>query len=67
MSRDARRAEIHDGGEEFQEAVHMHQDDEYGKNVLDGFNQQLEAMKVQPASVTSYQTWSSDSVRRLPR
>src|SRR3954468_24801672 len=31
----------------------MHQDDEYGKNVLDGFTQQLEAMKVQPASITS--------------
>src|SRR3954453_9250929 len=38
----------------------MHQDDEYGKNVLDGFTQQLEAMKVQPASVTSYKRGASD-------
>jgi branched-chain amino acid transport system substrate-binding protein len=38
----------------------MHQDDEYGKNVLDGFNQQLEAMKLQPASITSYKRGASD-------
>src|SRR3954447_23363999 len=38
----------------------MHQDDEYGKNVLDGFTQQLEAMKVQPASITSYKRGASD-------
>ena len=38
----------------------MHQDDEYGKNVLDGFNQQLDAMKVTPASVTSYKRGASD-------
>src|ERR1700761_1831833 len=38
----------------------MHQDDEYGKNVLDGFNQQLAAMKLQPASVTSYKRGASD-------
>jgi branched-chain amino acid transport system substrate-binding protein len=38
----------------------MHQDDEYGKNVLDGFNQQLAAMKVQPASITSYKRGASD-------
>ncbi|GLR87171.1 ABC transporter substrate-binding protein [Bradyrhizobium iriomotense] len=38
----------------------MYQDDEYGKNVLDGFNQQLEAMKVQPASITSYKRGVSD-------
>jgi branched-chain amino acid transport system substrate-binding protein len=38
----------------FQKPCIMHQDDEYGKNVLDGFNQQLTAMKVLPASVTSY-------------
>jgi len=38
----------------------MHQDDEYGKNVLDGFNQQLEAMKIQPASITSYKRGASD-------
>jgi ABC-type branched-subunit amino acid transport system substrate-binding protein len=38
----------------------LHQDDEYGKNVLDGFTQQLTAMKMQPASVTSYKRGASD-------
>src|ERR1700761_2247876 len=38
----------------------MYQDDEYGKNVLDGFNQQLAAMKLQAASVTSYKRGASD-------
>jgi ABC-type branched-subunit amino acid transport system substrate-binding protein len=38
----------------------MHQDDEYGKNVLDGFNQQLEAMKLTPASITSFKRGASD-------
>lgn len=44
----------------FKKPCIMHQDDEYGKNVLDGFNQQLTAMKVQPASVTSYKRGASD-------
>ncbi|MBR0822917.1 ABC transporter substrate-binding protein [Bradyrhizobium liaoningense] len=44
----------------FQKPCIMHQDDEYGKNVLDGFNQQLTAMKIQPASVTSYKRGASD-------
>src|SRR6201746_2078878 len=44
----------------FKKPCVMHQDDEYGKNVLDGFTQQLEAMKVQPASVTSYKRGASD-------
>lgn len=38
----------------------MYQDDEYGKNVLDGFTQQLEAMKIKPASITSYKRGVSD-------
>lgn len=38
----------------------MHQDDEYGKNVLDGFTLQLEAMKIKPASITSYKRGVSD-------
>ncbi|WP_315833452.1 ABC transporter substrate-binding protein [Bradyrhizobium prioriisuperbiae] len=38
----------------------MHQDDEYGKNVLDGFTQQVEAMKLTAASVTSYKRGASD-------
>ena len=44
----------------FKKPCIMHQDDEYGKNVLDGFNQQLEAMKLQPASITSYKRGASD-------
>src|ERR1700712_4613206 len=44
----------------FKKPCLMHQDDEYGKNVLDGFTQQLEAMKAQPASVTSYKRGASD-------
>jgi ABC-type branched-subunit amino acid transport system substrate-binding protein len=44
----------------FRKPCIMHQDDEYGKNVLDGFNQQLTAMKVQPASITSYKRGASD-------
>src|SRR4051812_12397605 len=44
----------------FKKPCVMHQDDEYGKNVLDGFTQQLEAMKVTPASVTSYKRGASD-------
>lgn len=38
----------------------MHQDDEYGKNVLDGFTLQLAAMKIKPASITSYKRGVSD-------
>lgn len=38
----------------------MHQDDEYGKNILDGFTQQVAAMKLTPASVTSYKRGASD-------
>ncbi|WP_439396110.1 ABC transporter substrate-binding protein [Bradyrhizobium sp. PMVTL-01] len=44
----------------FKKPCIMHQDDEYGKNVLDGFNQQLSAMKMQPASITSYKRGASD-------
>jgi branched-chain amino acid transport system substrate-binding protein len=38
----------------------MYQDDEYGKNVFDGFTQQLEAMKLKAASVTTYKRGASD-------
>jgi branched-chain amino acid transport system substrate-binding protein len=44
----------------FKKPCIMYQDDEYGKNVLDGFNQQLEAMKLQAASVTSYKRGVAD-------
>jgi branched-chain amino acid transport system substrate-binding protein len=44
----------------FKKPCIMHQDDEYGKNVLDGFNQELAALKVQPASITSYKRGASD-------
>jgi ABC-type branched-subunit amino acid transport system substrate-binding protein len=38
----------------------MYQDDEYGKNVHDGFMQQLEVEKLKPASVTTYKRGASD-------
>ena len=44
----------------FQKPCIMHQDDEYGKNVIEGFSQQLEAMKIQPVSITSYRRGASD-------
>jgi ABC-type branched-subunit amino acid transport system substrate-binding protein len=44
----------------FKKPCIMYQDDEYGKNVLDGFNQQVAAMKLTPASVTSYKRGVSD-------
>ena len=44
----------------FKKPCILHQDDEYGKNVLDGFNQQVTAMKLTPASVTSYKRGVSD-------
>jgi ABC-type branched-subunit amino acid transport system substrate-binding protein len=44
----------------FKKPCILHQDDEYGKNVLDGFTQQLDAMKLTPASVTSYKRGASD-------
>ena len=44
----------------FKKPCIMHQDDEYGKNVLDGFTQQVAAMKLTPASVTSYKRGVSD-------
>src|SRR6059058_6407667 len=47
-------------GKNFKKPCIMHQDDEYGKNVLDGFTQQVTAMKLTPASVTSYKRGASD-------
>jgi ABC-type branched-subunit amino acid transport system substrate-binding protein len=44
----------------FKKPCIMSQDDEYGKSVLDGFTQQLEVMKLQPASITSYKRGASD-------
>lgn len=44
----------------FKKPCILHQDDEYGKSVLDGFNQELAALKVQPASITSYERGASD-------
>src|ERR1700709_1408375 len=44
----------------FKKPCLMHQDDEYGKSVLDGFTTQLDTMKVPPASVTSYKRGASD-------
>src|SRR5216117_629243 len=44
----------------FKKPCIMYQDDEYGKNVLDGFTQQVTAMKLQPASVTTYKRGAAD-------
>ena len=44
----------------FTKACILYQDDEYGKNVLDGFTAQLDAMKLKPASVNSYKRGASD-------
>ena len=45
---------------DFKKPCIMYQDDEYGKNVLDGFTQQIQAMKMAAASVTSYKRGASD-------
>ncbi|HXW28554.1 MAG TPA: ABC transporter substrate-binding protein, partial [Xanthobacteraceae bacterium] len=45
----------------------MHQDDEYGKNVLDGFNAQLAAMAIKPASITSYKRGATDFSAQIAR
>jgi len=38
----------------------MHQDDEYGKNVLDGFNAELAALKIEAGTITSYKRGATD-------
>ncbi len=45
----------------------MHQDDEYGKNVLDGFNQQLAAMKLPAGTITSYKRGATDFSAQIAR
>ena len=45
----------------------MHQDDEYGKNVLDGFTAQLTAMAIKPASITSYKRGATDFSAQVAR
>jgi ABC-type branched-subunit amino acid transport system substrate-binding protein len=45
----------------------MHQDDEYGKNVLDAFNAQLAAMKVETGTVTSYKRGATDFSAQVAR
>src|SRR5215469_11550156 len=45
----------------------MHQDDEYGKNVLDGFSAQLTAMAIKPASITSYKRGATDFSAQIAR
>jgi branched-chain amino acid transport system substrate-binding protein len=45
----------------------MHQDDEYGKNVLDGFTAQLAAMKIEPGTETSYKRGASDFSAQVAR
>jgi branched-chain amino acid transport system substrate-binding protein len=45
----------------------MYQDDEYGKNVLEGFEKQLDAMKIKAASVTSYKRGASDFAAQVSK
>src|SRR5947208_8650914 len=45
----------------------MHQDDEYGKNVLDGFTSQLAAMHIEPGTVTTYKRGASDFSAQVAR
>ncbi len=45
----------------------MHQDDEYGKNVLDGFTAQLAAMKQQPGTITTFKRGATDFSAQVAR
>ena len=45
----------------------MHQDDEYGKNILDGFSQQLSAMKVPVGTITSFKRGATDFSAQVAR
>jgi branched-chain amino acid transport system substrate-binding protein len=45
----------------------MYQDDEYGKNVHDGFTQQLKAMKIKSGTETSYKRGASDFSAQIAR
>jgi branched-chain amino acid transport system substrate-binding protein len=45
----------------------MFQDDEYGKNVLDGFTLQLAAMKIKSGTETSYKRGASDFSAQVAR
>jgi branched-chain amino acid transport system substrate-binding protein len=45
----------------------LHQDDEYGKNVLDGFTAQLAAIKMEPGTVTTYKRGASDFSAQIAR
>ncbi|WP_354066967.1 ABC transporter substrate-binding protein [Bradyrhizobium sp. OAE829] len=44
----------------FKKPCVMHQDDEYGKNVLEGFTQQVAAMRLTPASIVSHRRGATD-------
>ena len=45
----------------------MYQDDEYGKNVLTGFTEQLAAMKIQPGTETSFKRGATDFSAQIAR
>jgi len=45
----------------------MYQDDEFGKNVTDGFEAQLKAMNLKAAAVTSYKRGASDFSSQIAR
>jgi len=44
----------------FEKPCVVYQDDEYGKNILDGFTQQLESMKLKPTTEVSFKRGTSD-------
>ena len=50
----------------FKKPCILHQDDEYGKNVLDGFTQQLTAMKMQPDRKSTRLNSSHYGLSRMP-
>src|SRR5207344_1770707 len=52
---------------DFKKPCIMYQDDEYGKNVLDGFTQQLAAMKIEPGTQTSYKRGATDFSAQIAR
>jgi len=48
------------GVKKFEKPCVIYQDDEYGKNILDGFTRQLESMKIKAGTEVSFKRGSSD-------
>ena len=51
----------------FKKPCVVYQDDEYGNNVNTGFKQQLEAMKIEPASINSWKRGASDFAAQVAK